>query len=73
MNTKFFRALVGIRKQDQGASKAIYHYVPLQDFTASSNIDWSKPISEIDQQLYAKYHLTEEEISFIETSIRPMD
>ena len=71
--TKFFRALVGIRKQDQGASKAIYHYVPLQDFSENSDIDWSKPIPEIDKQLYKKYGLIDEEISFIETMIKPME
>ena len=61
--TKFFRALVAIRKQDQGASKAVYHYVPLQDF--------SKPWT--DEELYAKYGLTDEEIDFIESMIKPME
>ena len=46
---------------------------PLQDFTENSDIDWSKSISEIDQQLYKKYNLTEEEIAFIETHVREMD
>ena len=44
----------------------------MQDFTENSDIDWSKSIEEIDQQLYAKYGLTEEEINFIETMIKPM-
>ena len=61
--TKFFRALVGIRKQDQGASKAIYQFVPMQDF--------SKPLT--DELLYGKYNLSEKEISFIESMIRPME
>ena len=61
--TKFFRLLVAIRKQDQGASKAVYHYVPMQDF--------SKPWT--DAELYAKYNLTQEEIDFIESVIKPMD
>ncbi len=52
IKTKFFRALVGVRKQDQGASKAVYHYVPLQIFIENSDIYWSKSISEIDCQLY---------------------
>ena len=73
VKTKFFRAMVGIRKQDQGASKAIYHYVPLQDFTEKSDIDWSKTISEIDKQLYKKYNLTQEEIDFIESKVKPME
>lgn len=73
IKTKLFRALVGIRKQDQGASKAVYHYVPLQDFTDKSDIDWSKSVAEIDQQLYAKYNLDDTEIAFIESMIKPME
>lgn len=73
IKTKLFRALVGIRKQDQGASKAVYHYVPLQDFTDKSDIDWSKSVAEIDQQLYAKYNLDETEKAFIESMIKPME
>lgn len=71
--TKFFRAMVGIRKNDQGAGRAIYKFVPLQNFTDKSDIDWSKSIPEIDQQLYKKYNLTDEEISFIESKIKPME
>ena len=44
----------------------------MQDFTANSDIDWSKSIEEIDAQLYAKYHLSDEEIAFIESMIKPM-
>ena len=65
--------MVGVRKQDQGASRAVYHYVPLQDFTPSSDIDWSKTIPEIDQQLYKKYNLTKEEIDFIESHVKAME
>jgi type II restriction enzyme len=50
----------------------VWAKIPLQDFTLNSNIDWSKSISEIDQQLYKKYDLSEEEISFIESMIKPM-
>lgn len=63
LKTKFFRCLVGIRKQTQHATKQVYHYVPLQDF--------SKPWT--DSELYEKYNLTDEEINFIESMIRPMD
>ena len=63
LKTKFFRALVAIRKQDQGSSKAVYYYVPLQDF--------SKPWS--DEELYKKYDLTDNEIRFIEDNIKAMD
>ena len=50
-----------------------YEFVPLQDFTSSSDIDWSKPIADIDRQLYAKYNLTSDEIAFIEKMIKPME
>ena len=44
----------------------------VQDFTSKSDIDWSKPISQIDQQLYRKYGLTDEEIAFIDTHVKEM-
>ena len=49
-----------------------FQFVPLQDFTNGSDIDWSKSVSEIDTQLYTKYELSNEEISFIESMIRSM-
>lgn len=63
IKTKFFRCLVGIRKQTQHATKQVYHYVPLQDFSKS----WT------DEELYKKYKLTKEEIAFIENMIKPME
>lgn len=65
--------MVGIRKNDQGAGKNIYKFVPLQDFTEHSDIDWSKSTAEIDQQLYRKYNLSDNEIAFIEKMIKPME
>lgn len=38
-----------------------------------SDIDWSKLIPEIDKQLYKKYNLTQEEIDFIESKVKPME
>lgn len=63
IKTKFFRTLVGIIKQDQGCSRNVYHYVPMQDFNES----WT------DEKLYKKYNLTQEEIDFIESMIKPME
>ncbi len=53
--------------------KESFRFVPLQDFTDSSDIDWSKPIEDIDCQLYRKYGLHDEEIGFIERMIKPME
>ena len=44
----------------------------MQDFTEKSDIDWSKSVDEIDMQLYKKYNLSDEEIDFIDTMIKPM-
>lgn len=46
--------------------------IPVQDFTENSDIDWTKDLSNIDLQLYEKYKLSNEEIQFIEESIKPM-
>ena len=47
-------------------------FVPMQDFSDSSDINWDVSIEEIDKQLYKKYSLTEEEIGYIELTIKPM-
>lgn len=63
LKTKFFRLLVWIKKQTQHTSKDTYSFVPMQDF--------SKPWT--DEELYKKYNLSQEEIDYIETMIKPMD
>ena len=63
MTTKLFRFLVLLMKNTQHATKTVYRLVPMQDF--------SKPWT--DEELYAKYAISEEEIQFIESMIRPMD
>lgn len=64
--------MLGSLKVTQDNPRETWANVPLQDFTSSSDIDWSKSIPEIDQQLYAKYNLSADEINFIETAIKPM-
>ena len=73
VKTKFTRALISILKVTQAINPAKFKYVPLQNFTSSSDIDWSKSIHEIDLQLYDKYGLTEDERNFIETHVKEMD
>ena len=70
--SKFARAMLGILKITQDNTAAKWRYVPLQDFPPASDIDWSKPVAEIDRQLYAKYGLDEKEIEFIETHVKEM-
>lgn len=50
-----------------------WKFVPLQDFTSNSDIDWTQPVADIDRQLYAKYGLDDEEIQFIESHVKEMD
>jgi hypothetical protein len=73
VKSKFARTMLGVLKITQDNPKDKWQNVPNQDFTENSDIDWSKPISEIDQQLYQKYALSSEEISFIEDKVQSMD
>lgn len=72
LRTRFTRFLIAQLAATQHLSKEKFALVPNQDFTANSDIDWSKSIEEIDAQLYAKYNLSDKEISFIESMIKPM-
>lgn len=63
IKTRFFRFMVSVKKKTQDAFAQVYEFVPLQDFT--------KPWT--DEELYKKYNLTEEEIQFIESMIKPME
>jgi hypothetical protein len=73
IKSKFARAMLGVLKITQDNPAKVWKYVPLQDFTSASDIDWSKSIPQIDQQLYAKYGLGDDEIAFIEANVKPMD
>lgn len=70
--TKFARFQHSLGKASQDATSKTFRFVPTQNFTENSDIDWSKSTVEIDRQLYAKYRLTKEEIEFIESMIKPM-
>lgn len=72
IKSKFARTMLGILKITQDNNKPTWRYVPLQDFTVNSDIDWSQSVAGIDRQLYAKYGLDEREIEFIETHVKEM-
>ena len=61
--TKFFHFMLGLKKITQHTTNKVYSLIPLQDFSEP----WT------DEKLYKKYGLTEEEINFIESMIRPME
>lgn len=63
INTKFFHFLLGLKKITQHTTSKTYSFIPIQDFT--------KSLTDID--LYDKYNLSDEEINFIESMVRPME
>lgn len=62
VRTRFVRFLVSLRKPSQDAPRGVYTWVPQQSWDQ----EWT------DAELYAKYGLTEDEQTFIESMIRPM-
>ena len=73
VKSKFARVLLGILKTTQHNPPEKWRFIPLQDFTSYSDVDWTQSIADIDRQLYAKYGLTDEEIDFIESHVKEMD
>lgn len=72
LRTKFLRFLLLQALTSMNISRGNFRFVPLQNFTPKSDINWYKSIEDIDYQLYAKYNLNNEEIAFIEKMIKPM-
>ena len=63
IKTRFFRFMMSLIKNTQNISRGSYQFVPFQDFSHP----WT------DEMLYKKYGLSEDEIAFIESMIRPME
>lgn len=73
MHTKFARIVVrSITDEICTTSPIRFKILPVLDFASNSDIDWSQSIADIDKQLYKKYNLTDEEIDYIEKTIKPM-
>lgn len=73
IQTRFVRFLLASILITQNIVRDKFQFVPLQDFTSSSDIDWTQSIADIDRQLYRKYGLSDEEVAFIENMIKPME
>lgn len=73
VRSKFARVMLYVLKVTQHNPRSTWKFVPAQNFTNASDIDWTKTVPEIDAQLYAKYGLDTEEIAFIEGRVTPMD
>ena len=72
LRSRFVRFMIAQLASTQNVSKDKFSYVPLQDFTSHSDINWSQPVEDIDRQLYHKYSLNPDEIAFIEKTIKAM-
>ena len=73
LKTKLVRFLISIVKANQNGTRQTYKYIPMQDFSEDSDINWNSHIKEINFQLYKKYDLTDDEISYIESKIKEME
>ena len=73
VKSKFARVMLGVLKVTQSNNPAVWCYVPNQDFTPASDIDWSQSVADIDKQLYKKYELSEDEIAFIDEKVKAME
>lgn len=72
IGTKFFRFLHKQAKASQDASRQTYHFIPVQNVSMDSDINWECSPEELDEQLFEKYSLTSEEKTHIKTSIKDM-
>lgn len=72
LRTRFARFMHSLAKISQHGTSKTYQFIPVIDFTSTSDIDWSQTVADIDRQLYVKYGLSEEEVAFIEGMIKVM-
>ena len=74
IKTKFARTMLSTKKATQGNKTTdVWSNIPMQDFSSDSDIDWNKSIDDIDEQLFNKYGLTEEQKNFIRMKVQPMN
>ena len=73
LHTTFSKAMLYFGHGTMQVTAKVFQFVPLQDFTPASDIDWTQSVADIDRQLYRKYGLSDEEVAFIESMIKPME
>lgn len=72
IKTQFARALIKAGFPSyMRPGRYYFRFLPLQDFTSNSDINWNTSIAEIDEQLFKKYGLSTEEVSYIKQTIKP--
>jgi len=73
IKTKFARIMLGTLKVTQDNPRETWGNIPMQDFTETSDIDWNATIDDIDEQLFSKYQLDEDERNFIRETAQTMN
>lgn len=70
MNTSIYKFFIAQIKKTQNAARGVYRYVPIQDFSKTSDIDWSQSLDVISKSLYKKYGISDDEVVFIESIVQ---
>lgn len=75
IKSRLFRFLLRAMLGDGMNALSSYRFslIPLPDTSENSDIDWSQSIDNIDEQLFNKYNLSEEEIAYIKQTIKPIE
>lgn len=68
--TNFFKALLFFGRGTMQVSQDVFRFIPLEDFTENSDINWNDDISKLDKQLYNKYNISKKESEFIDKIIK---
>lgn len=71
MSFSFFCVFIG--KESQDATSKTYRFIPMQNFSSDSDINWNCTIEEIDEQLFEMYKLENEEIKHIMENMKNMN
>jgi len=70
IRTSFFRVLLYFGKGTMHVNKNVFSLIPLEDFSEKSDIKWKNDIKSIDEQLFKKYNLRDDEKAFFDSILR---
>ncbi|MDT2874176.1 Eco57I restriction-modification methylase domain-containing protein [Lactococcus lactis] len=72
LHTKFVRFLISLAKANQNGTRSTYLFVPMQDFSLNSDLNFDTSANNLDAQLFTKYHFSNEEIDHVNNHIKDM-
>lgn len=71
--SRFFRFLLSTILLTQNIAKDKFRFIPTQNCGSNSDIDWNQPMPQIEAQLHKKYNLTSEDITYLQSKIKPIE